>query len=375
MVFFVAVLGWFDGERGVMAQGALTPPGAPGATMKTLDQVEARRPIGAVPFTISTPGSYYFTTNLVATTNIGSGITVQVPNVTIDLNGFNLQGASNSGSGISISGGFATNVTIRNGTIVGWGGSGIAAASTRMGRIENLQVLFNEANGVNVSDFWTIVGVVTRGNGNDGIESAHYAHVEDCLSLENGADGIRVGNRSIVKNCRIGTNSMHGLVLVGISVVVEGCTIFGSGGNGILSSATAGHHITRCIIQESALCGISLANCCHTVTDNNVIWSGFDGIRVANESLVARNNVNLSGQATNNGAGIRVTSTRNRLEENTMANADNGIAALNGGNFIVRNHASANSTNYFFFVNQNAGPLQTTSGIITNLNPWANFSY
>ena len=52
--------------------GALTPPGAPASTMKTLDQVEPRTPVNVttVPGDASyhhittTPGSYYLTGNL-----------------------------------------------------------------------------------------------------------------------------------------------------------------------------------------------------------------------------------------------------------------------------------------------------------------------
>jgi hypothetical protein len=70
------------------AQGSLTPPGAPAPTMITLQQIEPRTPISSVPFTITTPGSYYLTTNLYSPS--GNGITVSANDVTIDLNGFAL---------------------------------------------------------------------------------------------------------------------------------------------------------------------------------------------------------------------------------------------------------------------------------------------
>src|SRR6185295_16428367 len=71
-----------------LAQGPLTPPGAPAPTMKTLDQVEARTLISSAPFTISQPGSYYLTANL--TVSSGNAITIAASGVTLDLNGFTI---------------------------------------------------------------------------------------------------------------------------------------------------------------------------------------------------------------------------------------------------------------------------------------------
>src|SRR5215469_11158743 len=73
------------------AQGSLTPSGPPAPTMLTLSQVEPRTPIASLPFTVSTPGSYYVTGNLTAAVN-QNGILVATDNVTIDLNGFTLSG-------------------------------------------------------------------------------------------------------------------------------------------------------------------------------------------------------------------------------------------------------------------------------------------
>src|SRR5688572_29539132 len=84
--------------------GSLTPPGAPAPTMKTLDQVEARKPIGpaTAPVAISTPGSYYLAGDIVIS-NTQGGINITSGDVTLDLNGFAIRKAPGSTSGTAIS--------------------------------------------------------------------------------------------------------------------------------------------------------------------------------------------------------------------------------------------------------------------------------
>src|SRR5678816_758344 len=64
----------------VLAQGPLTPPGAPAPTMKTLDQVEPRTPISAFGTTLTVPGSYYLAANLVSGASTNDGILVRANN-------------------------------------------------------------------------------------------------------------------------------------------------------------------------------------------------------------------------------------------------------------------------------------------------------
>ena len=120
-----------------LAQGPLAPSGAPAPTMKSLDQIfteasaasakaEKRTPISALPFAITQPGSYYLTGNLTMTT-AAVGITIStLESVTLDLNGFTLDGG-----GIGIFGIYhpVTPLNVRNGKIVGWISYGIVGGA------------------------------------------------------------------------------------------------------------------------------------------------------------------------------------------------------------------------------------------------------
>src|SRR5450631_3519420 len=131
------------------AQGSLTPPGAPAPTMKSLDQVEPRTPVDtnntpgnvSFEFYINQPGSYYLTAKIVGVSG-KSGIGISANNVTLDLNGFLVQGVS---SGL-VNGIFTyntcTNITIRNGTISGWNRGANSYANSEV--LEHLIVYAND---------------------------------------------------------------------------------------------------------------------------------------------------------------------------------------------------------------------------------------
>jgi hypothetical protein len=113
----IALLSTINHQRSTcVAQGSLTPPGAPAPTMKTLAQIEPRTPVVTAPFTISVPGSYYLTTNV--SVNVSNAITIAVSDVTLDLNGFTISSTTPSPAGSAIRMGNAlTNITIFNGFI------------------------------------------------------------------------------------------------------------------------------------------------------------------------------------------------------------------------------------------------------------------
>lgn len=123
-----ALTGMYLVQTHARAQGSLTPPaGAPAPVMKTLDQVEARIPLvsgqpgvsvspsGTV--TITSPGSYYLTGNLIITNNV-DGLVVNA-DATVDLNGFGIIGTNQTGVCYGIVLGTNLNITVRNGFVRG----------------------------------------------------------------------------------------------------------------------------------------------------------------------------------------------------------------------------------------------------------------
>src|SRR6266404_9548087 len=107
------LLSILDPQPSTFAQGSLTPPGAPGATMKTLAQIEPRTPISSLPYNITNAGSYYLTTNLTGLSGT-NGIMISANHVVLDLAGFALSGVPGATIGVNLPA-TQTNLLVRNG--------------------------------------------------------------------------------------------------------------------------------------------------------------------------------------------------------------------------------------------------------------------
>lgn len=212
-------------QSSALGQGALTPPGAPAPTMKTLSQVEPRTPISSAPFTITTPGSYYLTTNLAVSS--GDAIDINTSGVTLDLNGFTISSSSPTNSGYAISLNSANDVTILNGHIQSgvtnngsgiYGGPGFKAGIDWIGAApQNVRV-----SGVSVA------GVLSYGI---------YVSTENMApdtSLVEGCQVHTVGNLGIVASIVKSSSAMDcGLYAIGGDQILDcrgQATVPGGGG-------------------------------------------------------------------------------------------------------------------------------------------------
>ena len=373
----------------LFAQGALTPPGAPAPTMKTLAQVEPRTPISSAPFTIANPGSYYLTTNLFGT-SANNGITISSGNVVLDLEGFALSGVTGGNFGIYVNS-TCTNVAVRNGTLRGWSSGGVASSGQGV-LLERLHAFANGGYGLHIGGGGSIVrdcsavsnassgvysgggvvsGCAVLGNGDSGVY-AYYSSICNCEAQGNKNSGI-MATYSTVDNCQAQNNANSG-IWPSYSTV-RGCLSSYNGAYGVYATASS---VQDCQVQYNSDSGVYAMSGC-TVSGCTLAYNGQSGIYVylPGCQIIGNTCYNNNTSFNTGHAGIYIDDANNRVDGNHVtASGYAGIAVASGytGNVIIRNTVCG-TNNYLVSASSVVGPLITTTGTITNANPWANFSF
>ena len=191
---------------------------APAAAQKTINQAKAVT--GGVtpgdapgfPVTISTPGSYKLAGNLTVTDVDTHAIHITAPNVTLDLNGFRIDGPSAPGAGIGIfSGQFeGGGTTVVNGTVAEFGSGGVFLLSGS-NRVESVRVIGNGGRGIFVGDNSVVAGCLAKFNGYAGI-TIGSGTVTGNTAESNGVYGISASAATVVNNS-VRQNGSHGMWL------------------------------------------------------------------------------------------------------------------------------------------------------------------
>jgi len=214
------------GVCGIAGAGSLEPPPGPAApTMKPLSEVEARIPIhqSDLPLTITVDGSYYLVENVSANQNGADMITVLANYVSIDLNGFTVNGTGPGAVAsecIQIESDVRT-FTLTNGTIRGCGGYGVYS-NFPFGltvTVDGVHVNQNGQGGMIFTNgtYGVISRSVAKSNGTTGIFLSEGTLTE-CAAFSNGATGLQL-QRGIISGCTARLNGLNAVILSGGSIV------------------------------------------------------------------------------------------------------------------------------------------------------------
>jgi hypothetical protein len=197
------------------------------------------------------PGSYRLANDLKAPVNQDC-LVISTFNVTLDLDGHVVTNDFFTGTGIRDSGHpeVNSNITVSNGTVSGWGKSGIDLSSTSTAVVENVTVI-----------------------GSGQVRNNTLDHNQNVSILVNG-EGIISGNY-------VGHSGGFAAIALGSAGNIVNNTVFQSAGDGINAA------------PEALIAG-------YVVTGNSVRFSGGAGVNVNCPSLVS-----LNASFSNKGANIR----------------------------------------------------------------------
>jgi parallel beta-helix repeat protein len=283
-------------------------------------------------FRIAEPGSYYLTGDVLGESG-NNGIELAASAVTIDLMGFQVIGGEGSLQGIVVTEADVEAITLRNGTIRGWGQSGVFLVGVEGGLLEGLVAEGNALDGINGPSHAAVRHCVGRNNGNSGIDLGAWSSASHCTAEGNGFIGISVDLGSRAVDCQASGNQ-RGISLF-TSAQATRCTATGNSVEGFRVEAAG-----------------MLLDC---VSNANTFY----GITVTGSAAVVRGNLCRDNGDGLNGAGIRLIDPiiGCRIEGNTVTENHMGIQAEGTHNMIVRNTAQGNGTDFSLNSNNTIGQI------------------
>lgn len=387
----IATLGLMT-SAAMLTAGPLDPPaGAVAPTYKTLQEVEPRIALSQASapgdasnqYRISQPGSYYLTGNITGQSG-KTCIYIASPRVTLDLNGFAVQGVSGASTGIRANSNHG--IAIRNGSVHDFA-TGIDAQETNGSRLDNLCVSsstigfrigltavvtdctsVDNTTGFTVFSTSSLTRCSSRG-GSRGFDVGEGCTLTDCNTWTSGT-GFYLQGESILERCTSRENSSHGFNIQE-SCVLSDCTAYENGGIGFF--ATARSRLTRCIARANAY-GFSMVEG-NTLVECTSASNTTDGLYMdGNANTVERSTFHENGRF-----GINLFSgVGNSLDGNLLSyNGDTGLRVNASDNLAVRNRARGNAVaNYSFTGGSDYGVILSNPGAgFSSSSAWANFAY
>ncbi|MFG0274927.1 MAG: right-handed parallel beta-helix repeat-containing protein [Phycisphaerales bacterium] len=286
---------------GAAFAGSLTPPGAPSATMKTLDEIEPRIPIGPLTtpgdadsvYRIAQPGSYYLTDHVNVT--LGKrGIEIASDDVTLDLGGFTVRGIQNGtfeGIAAIAAGSTRKNISVGNGVVTNVSGPGVQLFDSEGAIVHDMRI---------------------DSTGADGLVAGFGGVVERVTVVECAGDGFNASNGTVFRDCNARQNGIHGFVG---RMTASGCTASDNGGAGFNGNGS----FENCLSSSNDLSGFFI-NAPSNLTGCTAISNLTDGFVASNEpsialNCIASNNGDAGFYDTNNGAWLATSCAANENGE------------------------------------------------------------
>jgi parallel beta-helix repeat protein len=393
----------------ILSAGPTAPPAGPVApTYKTLGEVEPRRAVqslagnAAAQYVIDQPGSYYLTGNIQGVSG-KDGILVTASNVTIDLAGFTLAGASGSLNAVEAQATPAVSaLVVVNGTISAWGNSGVHAPGVVNARMERLVVAgcgaspsgIGGGTGVYLGNNAAVLNCQAAGNGGAGIIAGVHSTIADCVVTGNTLYGIYADKGSRISGCdssgnaNIGIGSQEGTLFSRCTAAENQGDGFYTVGHGTFESCTAylnvqngfeigrGATVTACSASRNLGAGIYGSQMGNMITNCTVSQNAGDGIRVQDQSTVEGCTSVWNGTTNSLFAGIHAVGSANRIDGNKVDNNQIGIRVDGTGNFIVRNTAAYNPTRTQIAASNDSAQWIIVPGAnFVSTDPWANYGH
>ena len=190
----------------------------------------------------------------------------------------------------------------------------------------------------------------------DGITHGGGIRKNICIkngTIRNWRKGMELtgGGNDLIDHVRIYGNTEHGIHGF-VSCTITDCQIADNGLNGILLVGGSASLIRGCMVSGN----------------------GLDGIQVVGNTVIMGNQCTGPSSLASTNAGIRATSSGNRIDGNHIAFYGNGVLVSASGNLVVRNTTSLTATNFAIGGGNLAGPIYNNATGLSN-NPYANLAY
>lgn len=336
------------------------PPGAVQGTDRVREQADARIPINAETtpqstfgqFTIINPGSYYLESNIEYDASAAKEILllIDADDVTIDLNGFTIDGRAGSAGALFAVGSedVYERITIRNGTIRDSFRNLVELASFNQLTLEDL-TLSNPAG-------------QNSGRPAPGLRAGNDLVIRRCRFDETG--GIVARDRAVIERCVLTSSSVGAEINAGTHALLDSCEIdahdIAIGADAVLRDTRLDHldDLTigeRAVLRDCVSVAAPLAGDIFFGTNSVIEGSRFEGQFInllEAEGVVFRGNAFVDSGVLNGsrvtvidntfndtGTAVRVGG-RSRVENNTIHRCSFAIAVGNES-FVVGNRITS----------------------------------